>query len=287
MYEPLPLELTRTDTTALSIRMNATHIGWEQWFLLSSDRHHDNQHCNQKLEKEHLDEARARRAGILDFGDLYCVMQGKWDKRADPSQLREELRGGNYLDDVVEYNAEFYRPYAPNFLVVSPGNHETAFTNRHETDLTRSLVRDLRANGSMAQANTYQGWVKFQFNFCTTHRQSFNLRYTHGYAGGGPVTKDAIQANRQMVFLDGVDFLVSGHTHDAWHLTYRREILHPNGRTYLRDVECLKCPGYKDEYSCGGGWAVGKGHPPKPLGAWWLRFFLADSVIKYEIHRAK
>jgi hypothetical protein len=94
----------------------------------------------------------------------------------------------------------------------------------------------------MAQANTYQGWVKFQFNFFSTHRQSFNLRYTHGYAGGGPVTKDAIQANRQMVFLDGVDFLVSGHTHDAWHLTYRREILHPNGRTYLRDVECLKCP---------------------------------------------
>ena len=51
--------------------------GWEQWFLLSSDRHHDNAHADQKLEKRHLDQARERAAGIIDVGDLFCGLQGK------------------------------------------------------------------------------------------------------------------------------------------------------------------------------------------------------------------
>jgi hypothetical protein len=35
----------------------------------------------------------------------------------------------------------------------------------------------------------------------------------------------------------------------------------------------VRTPGYKDEYRDGaGGWAVEKGHPPKPTGCAWLRF---------------
>lgn len=34
--------------------------GFEQWFLLSGDRHHDNEFCRRDLEKKHLDEAVAR-----------------------------------------------------------------------------------------------------------------------------------------------------------------------------------------------------------------------------------
>ena len=55
---------------------------WEQWFLLSSDRHHDNPKTRQDLEQEHLKEAKERNAGVIDIGDLFCAMQGKYDRRA-------------------------------------------------------------------------------------------------------------------------------------------------------------------------------------------------------------
>ncbi len=84
---------------------------WEQWVLLRSDVHHDNPKCNQALERKHLDEAVEYNAPILDNGDLHCVMQGRWDKRADKSALRPEHQGNNYFDLIVETAAEFYKPY--------------------------------------------------------------------------------------------------------------------------------------------------------------------------------
>jgi hypothetical protein len=68
-------------------------MDWEQWVLLRSDVHHDNPKCNQALEKQHLDEAAEYDAPIIDNGDLFCAMQGKWDKRADKAALRPEHQG--------------------------------------------------------------------------------------------------------------------------------------------------------------------------------------------------
>ena len=145
--------------------------------------------------------------------------------------------------------------------------------------------------GSSVQVGTYQGWVRFMFDIKGSQRCSYRLRYTHGYAGGGQVTKDLIQANRQMVYIGNADILVSGHTHDAWNVPIRREILLDSGRPVLQDVEVVKCGGYKDEFSPGSGWAVSKGHAPKPLGAYWLKFFLDRSKqryeVRYEVQRAK
>jgi hypothetical protein len=58
---------------------------WEQWVLLRSDVHHDNPKCDQDLERQHLQEALEYDAPIIDNGDLFCAMQGRWDKRADKS----------------------------------------------------------------------------------------------------------------------------------------------------------------------------------------------------------
>lgn len=264
--------------------------GWEAWFLLRSDAHHDNRYCDQALEKKHLEEAKARGAGILDFGDLFCAMQGKWDRRSDVSQLRPELQVSNYIDALVAYCARDYEPYAENWVLMSSGNHETAVFDRHQTNLTERLAERLRAKGSPVCVGSYQGWARFMLSGYNGQRSSIKLRYTHGYAGGGQVTKDIIQANRQMVYTDA-DILVSGHTHDAWHVPIRRETLMDSGRPVLKDVDCIKCGGYKDEYSPGNGWAVQKGHAPKPLGAYWLRFYAEGGKdrtgVQYEIRRAK
>ncbi len=286
----LPFVVEQRDRRVTTVRMEADGPGWEQWFLLRSDVHHDNEHCNQFLERAHLLECKDKRAGLLDFGDYCSAMQGRWDPRGDQSHLRSELRGNDYYDKVVAYNADYLIPFAENVVHLSPGNHETAVNKRHGTDLTERIGERLKAVGSQVKVGTYQGWVSFCFTFNKTKRRTYRLRYTHGYGGGGPVTKDVIQANRQLVYLDNCDFLLSGHTHDQWWVTYRRETLNRHGVPDIRNVECLKCPGYKDEYSPGEGWCIEKGHPPKPLGAWWIRFFLSgghDPSIHYQIVRAE
>ena len=280
----------RSDTRAITVRLSPDGVGWEQTFLLSSDRHHDNQYCDHDLEKKHLDEAKARGAGIIDVGDLYDAMAGKWDKRADMNQTRPELRVANYLDALVNYNAEFYEPYAENFVMISPGNHETSVFDRHQTDLTERLVKRLQDKGSPVMMGTYSGWIRFMFSV-GAFRQSLRLWYTHGYGGGGPVTRDMIQAaNRQLVYTEA-DIMVSGHTHDAWAVPVRREAVTDAGRVIYRDIEVIKCGGYKDEHQAGGGWAVQKGHPPKPLGACWLTFKCVNAAngrkIIFETQRAK
>ena len=120
------------------------------------------------------------------------------------------------------------------------------------------------------------------------------LRYSHGYGGGGPVTRDVIQSARQAVYLGGADIVVSGHTHDAWELPIMREQLDHLGKPQLDEMVFLKIPGYKDEFSSGNGWAVEKGMPPKPKGAFWVRFYIDyrrnekhDERIRFEVTRAK
>jgi hypothetical protein len=285
----LPFAVERTHPTVTTVRMDDISAGWQQWFLLRSDAHHDNQYCDHELEKKHLDEAKDRNAGILDWGDLFCVMGGKWDKRADPRQLPEAIRNADkpYQDAVVAYNAAFYEPYALNWVMLAIGNHESEFAKRHETNLVERLAERLKVHGSPVQVGGYQGWVRFMFQWNQTKQKSVRLRYTHGYGGGGPVTKDVIQSHRQMAFLGNADILVSGHTHDKWHVRDRQEILDVNGRPVLVDVDCIKCGSYKDEYSAGTGWACTKGFGPKPLGGWWLRFWLEGDTILREVVEAR
>ena len=55
--------------------------------------------------------------------------------------------------------------------------------------------------------------------------------------------------------------------------------------------ECvhLSVPTYKDEIvDQSGGWAIEGEHSPKPIGAWWLRFFWdrSEGRVKFEYTRA-
>ena len=192
------------DATARNIhtvRMMATSKKWEQWFLLSSDRHHDNAHSDHALELRHLKQAKDRGAGILDIGDLHCAMQGKWDKRSDLSQCRPEQQEGRYLDSLVECAADFYAPFAANFVMVGRGNHEQSILKRHETDLTeRTCERMSAMAGLPVIPGGYGGWVRFIISYNNSRIQK-NLKYFHGSGGGGPVTRGVIQTNRMAVYL--------------------------------------------------------------------------------------
>jgi hypothetical protein len=278
----------------LSISMDV-RAGWEQWFLLSSDRHHDNSHADHKLELRHLNRAKERRAGVLDFGDLFCAMQGKYDKRASKDALPPELREGNYLDRIVAYNADFYRPFRDHLILVQAGNHETAIQKHHETDLTERFVERLNApdksrgegEGDII-AGGFSGWVRFRFTTNQTKRSTLLLYRHHGYGGGGAVTKGVIQTNRMAVYLPDATFVVTGHTHDQWLLPLQRHRITHQGDVFQDTQWHIRCGGYKDEHTPGDGYHIEKGREPKPLGAVWLRFFAdtgdtGEGKISFEI----
>ena len=111
-------KITSDGANVLTVKFSGISSGWEQWFLLSADRHHDNIYCDRELEKKHLDQAKERGAYVLDFGDLFCAMQGKYDPRKSMDDIRPEDVGADYLDRIVRHAAEDYAPYAKQFILI-------------------------------------------------------------------------------------------------------------------------------------------------------------------------
>lgn len=262
-----------------------------RWFLLQSDVHWDNPHCQRTLLEKHWQQAKDRDAGILDNGDFFCAMQGKWDKRANKSDLRPEHQCSDYLDALIRTASEALQPYRHLITLRGQGNHETGVLKHHETNLTERLVERLKTSGSeTVQLGGYSGFVVFQVTFRGQRRNSFKLFYHHGYGGGGPVTRGVIDTNRQSVFLADADLVWTGHTHDSWQVPIARVKLNQDCThiVHTRQVH-VRSPGYKEEYGDGyGGFHIEKGRGPKPTGALWLRFYMADGdTPDFEITEAK
>jgi hypothetical protein len=258
--------------------------------LLMSDIHWDNPHCKRDQLKTILDEARERNAPILDVGDFFCAMQGKWDKRASKSDIRPEHQKSNYLDSLVDTATDYLKPYADLLTLRGQGNHETAIRKHHETDLTERLTERLRAVGSPARVGGFSGFVRFFVRYNKTRQRSITYWYHHGHGGGGPVTRGVIQTNRRAVYLSDTDIVHTGHTHDSWIVPIQRIRLSKELVIEQTRQVHVTTPGFKDEYEDGhGGWHIERGAPPKPTGAAWLRIYRprGTEAIDFEISEAR
>ena len=262
-------------------------LHWEQWFLISGDRHHDNKSCLRDLELKHLKQAKERDALIIDVGDLFCAMQGKYDPRASMDDIRPEDVGADYLDRIVKHAAEDYGPFAKNFVLIGEGNHESAILKHHHTSLISGLVHRLNSDhkGQVFQGG-FGGWIRMQFIARKTVTKSIMVKYHHGSGGGNsPVTRGTIQTNRQAVYQPDANILINGHTHDAYHVPIARERCSQDLVVGSDIVHFLRTPTYKDDYGDGrSGWWIEKGYPPKPKGCIWMQLtYDYDNIINTKI----
>jgi len=251
-------------------------VGMEQWCLLISDVHFDSTLCDRNLLKKHLDMAKERNAFVLDNGDFFDAMQGKFDKRSTKAELRPEYTSKErpYLEHILVDAAKFLEPYGPNLAVFGMGNHETGVLGRHEFNLTQSLVERLKQGGAPnVHMGGYTGFIKFSV-FCGTTQKSIRLHYDHGAGGGSPVTKGVIQTARRAAYISDCDICWYAHTHNSWIVDIARIRLNIHNQVeHLRQTH-VKSPGYKNAYADGwGGWDVERGHNPKTLGGMWIRFY--------------
>lgn len=269
----LPI-VERTTRNCLTIRCSGVREGWSQRFLLTADVHYDNPLCRRNLLHKHLREAQQAGALWLNFGDLYCAMQGKYDKRADKSKLRREHQVDDYLDALVNTTAADLLPYQDIITVLSDGNHETSIRRHHETDLLERLCFALTSPEHKVHHMGYSGWVRFMFQKPKGRggRTQRKLYFHHGRGGSAVVTKGVIDTNRRSAYLRGADIVVSGHIHEEWAMNTPQYGITDAGRECTWDLWHIQLATYKDEFTPEGGYHTEQGRAPKPIGGRWIEF---------------
>jgi hypothetical protein len=246
--------------------------GQERWVLITTDEHWDNAHCDRALLTRHHKLAVERNAVILKFGDLFCAMQGKWDKRADYKDIREEHKGNDYLNRLIDTAFKWYEPYAKNIGLISPGNHEMSILNRHGFDLTQMLVSRLKVGNPSMLPGPYWGYVIFKCHASHTADHGADgqmaMHWHHGYGGGGEVTRGMIDNNRTRgQYL--ADIYLSGHIHRRNMDENILTTVTQDGQLKRKVQLFLRAGTYKDETE---GWHGAQGRASRPLGGWWLKF---------------
>lgn len=258
-------------------------------FLLRGDAHHDNPHSDHEKQREDLQEAQRRGAGIIDVGDLFCAMGGRADpRRSRQGVTREEhVEAPDYFDSLVRHNAAFLRPFAHNIIGLGMGNHETSVRKNEQTDLTARLVERLNTLEGTSICNAGYGCyyaIGIELHGCKTTSW---LHVFHGSGGGGMMSFDTLRVRRQSSFHPMADVLVCGHVHERWALETTRIVPSAMAGVYrIRHIPQwhVRTGTYKQEFDMAGGFHFERGAPPKPIGAMWMK---VSMITQYESERGE
>lgn len=226
--------------------------------MITSDHHWDNAHCDRRLLKNHLQQAKDIDAPIFGFGDTFCAMQGKFDKRADKKSLRPEHRGECYFDELSDTAAEWYGEFADDIAMLSMGNHEESIIRHQQVNLLSRLCDSVNA-----LEGPYWGFIKIRKN---PKASPITLMYHHGYGGGGPVTKGMLNW-AQMRGAYQADVYVMGHIHHKNLDEHTQTSVTKGGSLAIKSQWCVRSSTYKQDDA----FLAGKtGSGMRPLGGWWL-----------------
>lgn len=275
-------KIKRTDSTVLEVRCFYDKDSEPFQFLLQSDIHFDNPKCKRSLYFQHLEEAKSRDAGVFCFGDFFCLMQSRNDRRRTKGSIRPEHNTDHYQDSVILDTHDLIKKYSDQFVMFSDGNHETAVVKNIETNPLARLVSRLRLeNQADVHHLPYTGYIKFVFERKDGggNVRTWKLAFHHG-KWGGVVSKGVQAVARYSSIFPDADAILSGHTHDSWLVQHPQYRINRSGKMVQKTQWHVKTATYKDEFQNGSGFAVEKIVQPKPLGGWFLRLQPNDNGVK-------
>jgi len=224
------------ELTKVSRNLHTLELSKEETRLaILSDLHWDNPKCDRDMLKRHLDYCLKESIPVMVVGDLFCLMQGKGDRRGNKSDIRPEHNNAKYLDSIVETAVEWFSPYASILTVIGYGNHETAIIKHQETDLLQRFVDLMNyKNKSNIFTGGYGGWMVIKKEVKSSTSITKTLKYFHGSGGGGIVTKGAINLTRALETYENMDVFVMGHIHENASRNDVRDAVqyNPGKRTY-------------------------------------------------------
>lgn len=244
--------------------------------LFIGDLHLDHPKADRHALKRLLEDAVERNAAIHILGDAFDVMQGAGDRRSSKSALMTRYVGrDDYLTAVLEDVVEVLGPYAANIHVVLEGNHESAIARYNGVHLEQLLAHELRRLGGQAIAPGYQTYCLAAFRFGDARERAdatVPFWLTHGYGGGGEVTKGTIQAARRAVTYPDARFLVSGHIHSTYFVAHEQHRVTQRGLVYNVEQEHYVVNTMKNEHAERGGYHIERGRGPRMPSGWWATF---------------
>jgi len=242
--------------------------------LQTSDIHIDSVYCYREQLFEDLQYAVDNDIYVLMIGDIFDAMNGRFDPRRNMEDVRPEYRTERYYDAIVEDAVVKLKPYASNILMISYGNHETSVLKNASTDIIARLAKGLSTTKHKIHIGGYGGIILFQDS-----GKYVPTKYFHGSGGEAPVTRGAIQTNRQAVFLPDFQVIMNGHSHHNYVIPITRERVTSEGQQYFDFQWHLRSPGYVMSYGDGSkGWEVTRGGVPKPIGC--VRIDIAGDVVR-------
>ena len=260
------MEILQRTRNSHVLKVPCTTRTKELGIIFLTDIHWDNPKCQRELLKKHLDYALKNNIPVVMPGDLFCLMQGKYDPRRSKKDILPEHNTANYLDAVIEDAVDWFKPYADVIKLIGYGNHETAIIKNCETDPLRRFVDLLNYTAkpdNKVCLGGYGGWLNVQVEM----QKTYNIRYYHGSGGGGVVTRGEINLSRALAMYDNMDCFVMGHIHENKATNAVVNTLNHKGIPENRNVHLMVTGTYKEEYEDGyAGWHVERGAPPKPLG---------------------
>lgn len=251
-----------------------------QNIFVTSDVHFDSAFCNRDQFFADMTYAREKKAGILIVGDFFDAMNGRFDPRRDMSRLRPEYRRDDYYDYIVKDAANQLADFADNILMMTDGNHELSVLKNANTDLLGRITDILSSPTHKVYRGGYGGIIVIR-----NGKHVIPVKYFHGSGGEAPVTRGAIQTNRQAVFLPDFQVVLNGHSHNSYSIPIVRERVSQTGLHYFDIQHHVRTPGYLMSYADGsGGWEVTRGGVPKPVGSAMLKFSGSDIFVTPIIH---
>lgn len=247
---------------------------WEFYIFVPGDVHFDNPCCDRDLYKEHMDEVKRRNALIFYGGDLFCLMEGRYDPRRSRSGIRPEYNSENYFDLVIDDMSNFHSNYFRHIIGFFKGNHETAVLKNQNTSVLDKLSEAIYwRTGQRIPVMGYQGYIRLKFNHSTTGRHFYGMKIAvHHGKWGGVVTRGVLSVARYGLIFPDADIITTFHTHDQWALPTIGYRLSNAGNMLQKRQLHIKSPTYKQEFAKNEGFAPEKIVQPKPLGGYWLKF---------------
>lgn len=239
------------------------------------DVHFDAKGCDRDLLADHLAQATKEKAGVVQVGDFFDVMNSRDDRRGGKGQLKQEVVRDDYFMAVVEEAADWLAPKVKDlpWMIIHEGNHETKVKKYGEIDLIKLLCIMLKAKGV---SNVFPAGYCSYLNISHQRGKGKSTKFmdrtlikTHHGSQGGRRSKGTLMADLRGQMYPDADIIFTGHIHGQWSLPLVAERVDQRGNILEHETLHLQLPSYKsDIHGKDGGFAIEREFQRATLGGY-------------------
>lgn len=188
----------------------------EHWLFFSSDWHMDSRDFDRERFVEQHEEAKARDAHGIFYGDLWELIdvndRRRYNKADDQYATEDEM------NEALERAWELIAPYVNVYDVIGLGNHEVSALKYKRIDIVRRLIarmnqhRDREKRPYPIVHGGYVGMARFHFSDQYEHYWNVDIFWDHGQGGSAEISRGEIDLSRFAMWVNA-DIIALGHKH--------------------------------------------------------------------------